>query len=206
MAKSGSKTDESTRTTGESGSHFHQGFKRGNRKRTWQNHTKGKTVTQNQNQGMPLSNSVPMPHPAHRGPTSWSGSASPLQASERPYMGRPPHEAMHFQGLSEGPPRGVPPVMLPTIGPPPSVPMGHIPLTEPGPMINVPRPPFGPPRPFGGGPGVQNPWPGSPSPGFSHRYPIPAPQHFQNPRGNIQSFPGREFMAFGVPPPPPPPM
>ena len=29
MAKSGSKTDESTRTTGESGSHFHQGFKRG---------------------------------------------------------------------------------------------------------------------------------------------------------------------------------
>lgn len=30
MAKSGSiKTDETTRTTGESGSHFHQGFKRG---------------------------------------------------------------------------------------------------------------------------------------------------------------------------------
>ena len=29
MAKSGSKTDESTQKTGESGSHFHQGFKRG---------------------------------------------------------------------------------------------------------------------------------------------------------------------------------
>ncbi|XP_073251206.1 uncharacterized protein [Porites lutea] len=205
MAKSGSKTDESTLKTGESRSHFHQGFKRGNRKRTWQNHAKGKTVTQNQNEGMPPSNSVPIPHPAYRGPTPWSGSASPLQASERPYMGPLPHEAMHFQGLSEGPPRGVPPLMLPPIGPPSSVPMGHIPLTEPGPMINVPRPPFGPPRPFGGGPGVQNPWPGSPSPGFSHRYPIPAPQHFQNPRGNIQSFPGREFMVFGVPPPPPPP-
>lgn len=29
MAKSGSKTDETTLTTGESGSHHHQGFKRG---------------------------------------------------------------------------------------------------------------------------------------------------------------------------------
>lgn len=141
-----------------------------------------------------------MPHPAYRGPTPWSGSASPLQASERPYMGPPPHEVMHFQGLSEGPP-----VMLP-LGPPPSVPMGHIPLTEPGPMINVPRPSFGPPRPFAGGPGVQNPWPGSRSPGFSPRYPVPAPQHFQNPRGNVQSFPRNFCMPLPPPPPPPPPM
>jgi len=210
MAKSGNTADDSNiQEKTETGTVLHQGAKRGNRKRTWQNRAKGQPIKENQ--GTPLLNPAPLPHPAYRGRAPWHGSTLPPQAPGSPFMGHPTPEVLHFGMSPMGPPIGAPPSRLPHSGLLPRGPlgmmpgpMGQFPVTHPGHKINAPRSSCGPTRPIPEGPGIQGPWPMGPHSGFAPRYPIPAPQGFQDPARNV-GFQGRDFMGILPPPPPPPP-